>query len=211
MNLTILDSLHQVTLSFSTFGWHSNHFLSWGLALIAYFPDMFWYQWTINAYVKKQDQVKLSSGWTYPRCPHILIMLIPVQQLIRVWLTTSAPGGLHHFLQWNLPVFSLVSCMKRLLLGTSEPVACKIEFAPGANITPTWLVSLQLISSHPQTEIDTVLLLEGFPTYWKTWTLFAANYIFMSNHDVAGWVRDSKVLGWFGVKLWVTTVALGLM
>lgn len=122
IKLTIVDSLHKVTPTSSITVWHSNCFLFRGLPLSARFPDMFWYQWTINAKVKKKDQVKLSSDWMYPRCPHILIMLVPVQQLIPGWLSTSVPDGLHHFRQRNLPVFSLVSCMQAVAGNQSSAI-----------------------------------------------------------------------------------------
>lgn len=100
--------------------------------------------------------------------------------LYRNWYTVGRPHRCQTvcITLWNLSVFSLVSCTWRLLLGTSQPVACKNELAAGANITPLWLTSLQLMSSHPEAEIR------------------PANANFRSSGEVAAWVRvrDGSVL-----------------
>lgn len=129
---------------------------------------MFWYQWTINAKVKKKDRVKLSSDWMYPRCPHIPIMLVPVQQLIRVWLSRSVPDGLHHFQQGDV---CFLTC--ELHAGCCwEPVSqwhIKLNLRRLLTLHPTLypLTSLRLSSSHPQTGIDTGLSWNAFPFVGK--------------------------------------------
>lgn len=61
---------------------------------------------------KCEEKVKLSLDWRFARCPHILVMLVPVQQLILVWPNASVPDGLLHSQEENLTVFSLVGCMQ---------------------------------------------------------------------------------------------------
>lgn len=131
IKLTIVDGLHQVTLTCLIAVGHFNHFLLRGLALSACFPDMFWYQWTINVKVKKKDQVKLSSDVSKMSSHPYYACSCPAtdtraHQCQTVCMTFDGETCLFSYL-W-------VAC--RLLLGTGQPVACKIEFAPVANITP---------------------------------------------------------------------------
>lgn len=87
-----------------------------------------------------------------------------------------------------------------------EPVNqwhAKIEFVPVANITAiiTPLTSLRLISSHPQTEIDTSLSWNAFPFVGNLNLLCSKFYFFMTNCNVAVWVGDCRGSWWFCVKL----------
>lgn len=71
------------------------------------------------------------------------------------------------------------------------------------------LTSLRLTSSHPPTGIDTCpgmlsRLLENLNLLSSTF------FFFMPDCDVAVWVRACRGPWWFRVKLWVTTVALGV-
>lgn len=165
INLTVLDRSHQVTLTSSISAWHSTHFLP-RVCSKCMFPTWF------------GGKKRLKLNWVQTgRIQDVLTSLLFLF-LYRNWYTFGRPHRCQTvcITLWNLSVFSLVSCTWRLLLGTSQPVACKNELAPGANITPLWPTSLQLMSSHPQTEIE--------PAH------------FLSSCEVAAWVRvrDGSVL-----------------
>lgn len=212
IKLTIVDGLHQATLTCLIAVGHFNHFLLRGLALSACFPDMFWYQWTIKVKVKKKDQVKLSSDVS--------------KMSSHPYYACSCPAT-------DTSVAELISARRFASLSTGKLVCfltCELHADCCWEPVNQWHVKLNLHrlltlhpTLHPLTSLRLIsspevpgcnrhcIVLECFPICWKTWTFFAANYFFTTSCDVAVWVRDCRGLWRFCVKLWVTTVALGLM